>query len=152
MLAAVVRSQVQRSYGFHSSYGLLMPFLLWSATRRLRIAVLVSLGAYAARVLQKEPRLESFPAAFAVLALALFGVALAQLGRAAKVVGGAPPSLALPRDGHGHVRHVYRTGARPWTHMPESPTQTDAAIRDVAIAFLLLAFAGALALVAAVAS
>jgi hypothetical protein len=135
-----------------------MQFLLWSAARRMQLVVLVALGLYGTRLLRTDVRLSSFPAALVAVSLALFALALVQLGRAKRAASPQRtrrqpvPALsegtsAVPPGRGRNMADVYRTNARPEAH-----TDDAAATRQSGIALALFALSGALALVAAVAS
>ncbi len=119
--------------------------VLWNAARRLGILVALTLGLVAA-TFAGAAHIERLAIVCAAVAAGLFALALVPLARAGFLVRKGPPRTTARREAAG-ARDAYRTSARAPVH----PIDEASAIRAAALAFLLLAISGAVAVVAAAA-
>jgi len=116
-----------------------MDRVVWSAARRLAVLVSVALASVAIPFVA-DARIRTLPALAGGLALALFVASLAPLRRAGQMIRASERPGDLPPAGL-----AYRASARAPDHDPDER----AATHHAANAFLLLAVAGALVVVAA---
>jgi hypothetical protein len=121
-----------------------MHLILCSAARRLAVLVVASLGFVAAPFVS-DARVGAFPAAAGFLALVLLVVGLLALARARHFVRQSERPAAGAR-----TAEVYRTPAADRV-APDHELEESGAARAAALALLVLAFSGALTIVAAAA-